>query len=554
MKRILILSLIHLGKKIQRKGTLTRKSLELFGWTRIPNCEHVKITNFEINPHLRKFGIHVRNGRKLEVTPLLNDKANKYMSFQLRRLEHAKNSVHYWSIVNQLFIRSSVFKVSALQKVMKRWERQIPLDSIFNILEKVRRIFLCVNNGRRTVGTFIAGKEIILCYKRVYIPKYENADLDKGDLRPLGVPTPEWRIVLHMYNNLLYRRICKPLWQENKLTLFMSSMHGFIKNRGTLTAWRELIKYLNCDYVFKSDLKQFFPSSKISNFFEELRYTLGFSKVKYAIDIWNRCAPIFPPELKLPEEAGAKEKYRLIEEFIKMRGKGGAWNISIPKGYGDLTGYDLGHKYTEFHLARLWKGFPQGSPLSPLASIIPRPFREFLAQKPSVSYADDPVFFDNKPFHIIDNPREGIVLHPDKSKWIKIKGKWLSEIKYLGLVYDPFKNELRSETREGKTLSISVELRNAIILSGHPCFKNNQNLNWNTLVQSKIFGLIMARMYSGSWSPKLDTIPDTQVHPRSLLGLIPQWCPLWYRINLKNGSTYGSWLLLEMLRIRKVGV
>jgi len=51
---------------------------------------------------------------------------------------------------------------------------------------------------------------------------------------------------------------------------------------------------------------------------------LGFSKVKYAIDIWNRCAPIFPPELKLPEEAGAKEKYRLIEEFIKMRGKGGA--------------------------------------------------------------------------------------------------------------------------------------------------------------------------------------------------------------------------------------
>lgn len=58
-------------------------------------------------------------------------------------------------------------------------------------------------------------------YKRVYIPK---PGTDKK--RQLGVPTMEWRIALHMWNNMIH------IFVEDSL---LESMHGFIPGRGTLS-------------------------------------------------------------------------------------------------------------------------------------------------------------------------------------------------------------------------------------------------------------------------------------------------------------------------------
>jgi len=58
-------------------------------------------------------------------------------------------------------------------------------------------------------------------------------------------------------------------------------------------------------------------------------------------------------------------------------------------------------------------GVPQGAPTSPFLSIIT--LKEFLSQQDSISYADDPVFFGDRPFVIHDDPKSGIVLHPEKS-------------------------------------------------------------------------------------------------------------------------------------------
>jgi hypothetical protein len=61
----------------------------------------------------------------------------------------------------------------------------------------------------------------------------------------------------------------------------------------------------------------------------------------------------------------------------------------------------------------LFKGVPQGAPTSPFLSILI--LKDFLTQVPSISYADDPIFYSNEDFVIKDDPEKGIILNEDKS-------------------------------------------------------------------------------------------------------------------------------------------
>lgn len=71
------------------------------------------------------------------------------------------------------------------------------------------------------VKVLVHNKDAAIDFKRVYIPKGEN------DYRPLGVPKAEWRVYLHMVNNLF------SIYFEN---LLPDGQHGFRPGRGTLTA------------------------------------------------------------------------------------------------------------------------------------------------------------------------------------------------------------------------------------------------------------------------------------------------------------------------------
>ena len=80
-------------------------------------------------------------------------------------------------------------------------------------------------------------------YKIVEIPK------GNGEMRPLGVPTPAWRIYLHGLNNIL------TVW----LSLYIpDSQHGFYPGRGTGTAWKTILsEVLASPNIYEFDLRKF---------------------------------------------------------------------------------------------------------------------------------------------------------------------------------------------------------------------------------------------------------------------------------------------------------
>jgi len=61
----------------------------------------------------------------------------------------------------------------------------------------------------------------------------------------------------------------------------------------------------------------------------------------------------------------------------------------------------------------LFTGVPQGAPTSPFLSILT--LKDFLTQVPSVSYADDPIFYSDKDFEIKDDKENGIEINQEKS-------------------------------------------------------------------------------------------------------------------------------------------
>jgi hypothetical protein len=406
--------------------------------------------------------------------------------------------------------------MSAINHVMKGWWYKYPLSLVLSTNRKVTKIFKTRSSNME--------------YHRVYIPK------DGDTWRPLGVPTLEWRIALHMWNNML--------WWFIKDRYILPSQHGFIPNRGCLTAWKEILqsKILDHKYIYECDLKQFFPTVSIKDISRRLA-DLGMPKweIDWVEDL-NKSQPILSHECKLDESKYQirKEQHERLLRGESLEGLPVEHTILGPimKEYEENPGAileamkELGCTSLEEYAQMRWalqdsveptewgtqfEGVPQGAPSSPLLAILP--LRNFLLQQWSISYADDPIFYGDKPFEIKDQPEIGINLHPEKSSWVKWDGKWLKPLKYLGLEYNPWTNELVGKTRGSSVKEVKIDNQIFEMLSkfdleyreekrvkgeisdyeadGPLWWSQEDNTKWARVFATNLAGMLQSKLYSG---------------------------------------------------------
>jgi len=480
------------GNKLGNKDPDMNNNQTIEGWAKIPNCEKFVIKLNEYDLRWAKAGMQVRLTPDITITPHVNRNMNRYMKYQMKRLKrHIHNPSLYWKIAIWLIKHSMCFRVSAINKVFPNWHRNIPFWKVYQINRKAQAII----DEDHTDAKFV----------RVYIPK------DKT-YRPLGVPYPEWRLVTHMYNNML-----KVFLSQH----YLNSQHGYIPRRGTLTAWKEIVRtVLDKQNIYECDLQQFFPSVHV-NRISEILFNIGMPKaLVYRLENWNRCNPILPENEKLDEtryHLSEQDKsdisqgifrwesklYDGIRDFVNANGWELLWETTGSNNVFEIVQeqWALLDMYRPAKVNNQFDGIPQGLATSPSLSILT--LKDFLTQIPSVSYADDPIFYSNNPFIIKDEPEHGIVLNHNKSSWVKKNGKWLKPLKYLGLIYNPFKDTLMAQTRKGATLELTKDKRD--ILHDHfeiPMDKDIQHKykNWHSLLSNRIWGLLQSRMYQNRWN------------------------------------------------------
>jgi len=162
---------------------------------------------------------------------------NRYLVYMIARLLRLKsNPILYWKYAYWFLTNSNSYLLVCMWNIDKNLYRTMFIWELRQLMRKVHDL-----RGSK----FAFAPSVLMDYHRAYIPKGDK------DWRPLGVPTLAWRIYGNMLLHILNMAVA-PLGD---------SQHGFVPNRGTLTAWKDIfLKVVKAPYIYETDLKQCFPS------------------------------------------------------------------------------------------------------------------------------------------------------------------------------------------------------------------------------------------------------------------------------------------------------
>lgn len=463
---------------------------------RMPNVREFKVKVRSYDWLLALFGLKKRIEPEYEWTKYNNKKINRYIDHQIKRLDNCRRTGDdrkYWRISMFLIKRSTSFFLIQLKKTFPRWHREEKLWWVIRLYKRYLELARYGNTDLR--------------YKRVFIEKSANKK------RPLGVPSAEWRI----YLGLIHLFTQHFLWYK-----ISRNQHAYTHSKGTLTAWGQtILTVIKSKNIFEFDLKGFFDSVDIIDLKEICE--------KYGIPR-NISTMIFNINTKLPDGLIPHDKNGNLL-FYQDRTR---------NDLGD-EGWELVENVTDSQLEQvitsepikidprwIWsfpykplesdkwinikvRGVPQGSPISPLLSLLALEetlFREFPGQV--IMYADDGVLYgdelDDKQIQDkLSNLNHGISINWSKSGWVKKNNEWVKPLKFLGLKYDG--KILESETRSGRNLELSerilklasiIRTRDLELKLGYRKL-HDDNSKLDNLVKSSIWGLVQNRLYNGSY-------------------------------------------------------
>lgn len=473
----------------------------------IPSCSGFEKETDSFDWIFELFGLMVRSRpERTLIRNWRNGRANRYLFIMFRylgRLRDAGDMERYWKLGFRL-MRSHVYQVSAFNYVYHNWHRNMSLGEALSILERTKE--LCHNQATE------------IKFHRTYIPKKESEELGPENARPLGVPSPEWRVYLHMLNNLI-------VWSR---TGKEGSQHAYFPQRGVATAWEEILTQIQRKewrYIYEFDLTKFFDRVDL-----QWNRNLLCTWLRYPVPIadWfkklNQSVPRFPSELLIPEpdrsikllpsgkltvnyedkplvlvqhhsgtygnsrlgtkvvgtgiqvvfsksmlnpenikklaQLSPEEFFKYLDEQARVEevpetAKLGTTEQLKQIGVPQGAATSCGLSTVNVkHLTNDWQLIEDGKATS---TIVERFGRDGPFKMYTVMYADDGIVFSDSAqcVEALDRPVAGVEVSKSKSRWLKYDGDWkVDKFKFLGLEYIPSTGYLIASTRKGARLAL----------------------------------------------------------------------------------------------------